>query len=108
MEMQATANGCNPYFEGQYPAEDAEDTANRLALVAERDALAAENERLRESLSDVLTTREVEAKASMTRENATANFSSSRRESAARLKSARRSVNRRKARTRTTRRTGGL
>lgn len=45
--MQATANGRNPYFEGQYPAEDAEDTANRLALVAERDALAAENKRLR-------------------------------------------------------------
>jgi len=39
MEMQATANGRNPYFEGQHPAEDAEDTANRLALVAERDAL---------------------------------------------------------------------
>ena len=39
MGMQATANGRNPYFEGQHPAEDAEDTANRLALVAERDAL---------------------------------------------------------------------
>lgn len=39
MENQATANGRNPYFEGQFGAEDPEDTANRLALVAERDAL---------------------------------------------------------------------
>jgi len=39
MEDKATANGRNPYFEGQHPAEDPDDTANRLALVAERDAL---------------------------------------------------------------------
>ena len=39
MEQQATANGRNPYFEGQHSAEEPEDTANRLALVAERDAL---------------------------------------------------------------------
>lgn len=39
MEQQATASGRNPYFEGQHPAEEADDAANRLQLVAERDAL---------------------------------------------------------------------
>jgi hypothetical protein len=39
MEQQATANGRSPYFEGQHAAEEPSDTAARLALVAERDAL---------------------------------------------------------------------
>lgn len=35
----AVANGRNPYFGGQFGAEEPEDTAARLALVTERDAL---------------------------------------------------------------------
>lgn len=39
MEYQATANGRNHYYEGQFGAEEPQDTAARLELVAERDAL---------------------------------------------------------------------
>ncbi len=39
MERQAVAVGRNPYYEGQFGAEEPEDTAARLALVAERDEL---------------------------------------------------------------------
>lgn len=40
MEQQAVAaKGRNPYYEGQFGAEEPEDTAARLALVAERDEL---------------------------------------------------------------------
>lgn len=38
-EECAEADGRNWYFEGQHGAEDAADTAARLALVQERDAL---------------------------------------------------------------------
>lgn len=41
MVHQATPNGRNFYYEGQHGAEDSEDTAQRLALVAERDSLRA-------------------------------------------------------------------
>lgn len=41
MEHQTTANGRNMYYEGQHGAEEPADTAARLALVAERDALRA-------------------------------------------------------------------
>lgn len=39
MSTQATAAGRNMYYEGQHGAEDPDDTAARLALVAERDSL---------------------------------------------------------------------
>lgn len=39
VESQATANGRNPYYEGQFGAEEPADTQARLELVAERDAL---------------------------------------------------------------------
>ena len=39
MEHQATANGRNQYFEGQHVAEEPADTAARLDLAQERDAL---------------------------------------------------------------------
>lgn len=39
MEDKATANGRNHYYEGQFDAEEPQDTAARLELVAERDAL---------------------------------------------------------------------
>ena len=48
---KATAAGRNWYYEGAHRAEEAEDVANRLALVAQRDALLAENERLAAALS---------------------------------------------------------
>lgn len=38
-EEAAEADGRNFYFEGQHGAEDAADTASRLDLVQERDAL---------------------------------------------------------------------
>jgi len=41
MEQQATAAGRNLYYEGQHGTEDADDTGQRLALVAERDRLRA-------------------------------------------------------------------
>ena len=41
MEDKAVANGRNPYYEGQHGAEEPADTAARLALVTERDALRA-------------------------------------------------------------------
>lgn len=40
MEDQATDNGRNQYFEGQHGAEEPADTAARLDLVQERDALS--------------------------------------------------------------------
>ena len=41
MKEQATAIGRNMYYEGQHGAEEPDDTADRLALVKERDALRA-------------------------------------------------------------------
>lgn len=41
MESKAVGNGRNPYYEGQFDAEEPADTAARLALVTERDALRA-------------------------------------------------------------------
>ena len=42
MKEQATAIGRNNmYYEGQHGAEEPDDTADRLALVKERDALRA-------------------------------------------------------------------
>ena len=41
MNQQLIAAGRNLYYEGQHGAEDPNDTAQRLALVAERDSLRA-------------------------------------------------------------------
>ena len=44
---QAVGSGRNMYYAGQHDAEEPADAADRLALVAERDELFAEVERLR-------------------------------------------------------------
>ena len=46
-EDKAVALERNPYYAGQFGAEEPADTADRLALVAERDRLRAEVEALR-------------------------------------------------------------
>lgn len=51
---QAVGSGRNMYYAGQHDAEEPADAADRLALVAERDELTAEVERLRAALSGLL------------------------------------------------------
>lgn len=44
MENKAVGNGRNPYYEGQFDAEEPADTASRLSLVAERDRMKVQLE----------------------------------------------------------------
>jgi len=53
MQEAATANGRNMYYEGQHDAEEPADTAARLALVKERDALVQRVCELRQVLQMV-------------------------------------------------------
>ena len=51
MEQKAMGSGRNMAFEGQHFGEDVFDRVNRLELVAERDRLQAEVERLRSAIA---------------------------------------------------------